>query len=52
MTGTYIEMVVYSFAGKKQIMGGEINFGKKNIFSEYIYIDILVQVKRLDINTT
>ena len=52
MTGTYIEMVVYSFAGKKQIVGGEINFGKKNIFSEYIYIDILVQVKRLDINTT
>lgn len=31
-------------------VGGEINFGKK-IFSEYIYIDILVQVKGLDINT-
>lgn len=50
MSETYIEIVIHSFAGKKQTMGGEINFGKKN-FSEYIYIDILVQVKGLDINT-
>ena len=38
MTGTYIEMVVYSFAGKKQIMGGEINFGKKKyLLWVYLY---------------